>query len=564
MISKVIFEHVHEHEKAANNALLIMNPLLIALSMAAAPLVAADWQYKSRPDLSPPILNITIPATDETSPGYIFAAPFSGFPDKHHHGPRQDNPYIFTDKGELVWSGWGYYSVWAANFQAAKYKGEDVLFSFEGSHNAYYGHGHGHVTLLNQNYETIRELRAGNHKVVDKHEFHIINEKTAVLEIYQPVPVDLTPYGATPKQQWIVEAIFQEVDIETGELLFEWKSLDHISPHESVLPVNEGQAGAGFNSSDAWDYFHINSVDKDEEGNYLLSARNAASIYKINGTSGEIIWKLGGLPKITSTSFESNFNFSFQHHARWIKKDGSKEIISFFDNSAQGTENRDGNVVHYNPTSSGKIIEVDNSKHVAKLLKEYLPPDDLLAKSQGSTQVLPNGNAFINWGSSGAVTEFNHDATPIFHAYFDSGSLGENVQNYRAFKYNWTGIPNEDIAVFSEKTKDADTNVYVSWNGDTRTKIWKIYSLNERGEKELLGSKNKTGFETKLTIKHTTKDEVFVESFTENDELLGTSRSVKSQIQVLPYETEQSPNIEWNENFSSYFEWRIFKDILGH
>lgn len=76
--------------------------------------------------------------------------------------------YIFRDDGELVWSGYTYYSIWAANFQAAQWKGQTVLFSFEGDHNPAYGHGHGHATILNQRYETIRELRAGNHKLMDK------------------------------------------------------------------------------------------------------------------------------------------------------------------------------------------------------------------------------------------------------------------------------------------------------------------------------------------------------------------------------------------------------------
>lgn len=81
-----------------------------------------------------------------------------------------------------------------------------------------------------------------------------------------------------------------ELDIATGKLLFEWSSLDHVQPDESVLPINPGQAGSGYNSSDAWDYFHINSVDKDADGNYLISARDACAIHKINGTDGEIIW----------------------------------------------------------------------------------------------------------------------------------------------------------------------------------------------------------------------------------------------------------------------------------
>jgi hypothetical protein len=44
---------------------------------------------------------------------------------------------------------------------------------------------------------------------MDKHEFHVIDEKTALLQVYQPVPRDLSRWGASADQQWIVDAIFQ-------------------------------------------------------------------------------------------------------------------------------------------------------------------------------------------------------------------------------------------------------------------------------------------------------------------------------------------------------------------
>ena len=78
-----------------------------------------------------------------------------------------------------------------------------------------YGHGHGHVTFMDEHYETIRELRAGRHKISDKHEFQEIDGKTGLIQIYQPVPRDLTQFGAKPQQQWIVDAIFQGI---TGNL----------------------------------------------------------------------------------------------------------------------------------------------------------------------------------------------------------------------------------------------------------------------------------------------------------------------------------------------------------
>jgi Arylsulfotransferase (ASST) len=173
--------------------------------------VSANWNYKSRPDLSPPTLNITVPASPKVASGYIFVAPYSwlSWDEPLAHGPLQPAPYIFTSTGELVWSGFGYFSGWTANFQAAKYKGEDVLFAFEGSRNTKHGHSHGHAKILNRNYETIKEVRSGNHALLDLHEFEIVSGRTALVESYRPAPYDLRKYGAKPESQWIVDATFQ-------------------------------------------------------------------------------------------------------------------------------------------------------------------------------------------------------------------------------------------------------------------------------------------------------------------------------------------------------------------
>lgn len=505
---------------------------------AVLQLVRADWQFKSRPDLSPPRLNITIPAASGVETGYLFIAPFAGFPDttSEQHGPRQAGPYIFHDNGDLVWSGYGIYSIWSTNFQAGRWNGRDVLFSFEGDHNIH-GHGHGHTTILDQNYETIRELRAGNHKLTDKHEFHIINEKTALIEVYQPVPRNLSLWGASEEQQWIVNSIFQELDIATGELLFEWESLDHVTPDEAILPINPGQAGSGYNSSDAWDYFHINSVDKNDEGDYIISARDACSVHKINGTDGSIIWRLDG--RNSSFTLGDNTTFCFQHHARFhpelkTEDDGDNiEIISLYDNSAHGSENDDGSEVHTAPTSSGKIIRLDTEAWTAELIQGFYPPDNLRSKSQGSTQLLPNGNAVVNWGSSGALTEFNSKGEVLFHTYFDSGFLGLGVENYRGFRYNWTGIPHEDPAIIALHN-DAGTSIHVSWNGDTETAHWHFYAVTtEPATRTLIGEVPRTSFETSLKISHKVVHAV-AEAINADGKIIRSTRIVKAEPEILP------------------------------
>jgi hypothetical protein len=293
------------------------------------------------------------------------------------------------------------------------------------------------------------------------------------------------------------------MDIETGTVLFEWRSLDHISPNESALPLPLGQAGFA-NSSMAWDYFHINSITKGDDGHYLLSARHASTIYKINGTDGTAIWRLGG--KWSDFVLGPNVTFGFQHHARYMK--GGSEfsgVISLFDNSVYGSEAGGGDKeVHLYPFSRGKYIRLDHESKTATLERTFYPPNNsILSFSQGSLQTLPNGNVLIGWGSDGQITEYSPDGEPVFHAFLDSGFLQDKVQNYRAFRYNWTGFSPETVAVFAEAVDSPhETNIYVSWNGDTETAVWRFVWFEETVAGLITRMKDvkRTGFETRLRL----------------------------------------------------------------
>jgi len=307
---------------------------------------------------------------------------------------------------------------------------------------------------------------------------------------------------------------------------------------ESVLPIKSGQAGSGYNSSDAWDYFHINSVDKNADGDYIISARDACSVHKINGSDGSIIWRLDG--KNSSFTLGKNLTFCFQHHARFLPQlkgndEGDTiEYISLYDNSAHGTEDGRGSEIHTAPTSSGKIIRLDTQAWSAELVQGFYPPDNLRSKSQGSTQVLPNGNVVNNWGSEGALTEYDSKGNVIFHTYMDSGYLGLGVENYRGFRYNWTGLPNEAPAIVALEN-DRGINIYVSWNGDTETAIWRFYAVTgRRGLKKFIGEAARTSFETSLEVSSKAPLRVVAEAIDANGKVLRSTVVANSEPEVLP------------------------------
>jgi hypothetical protein len=73
----------------------------------------------------------------------------------------------------------------------------------------------------------------------------------------------------------IFDGIVQEVDIPTGRVLFEWHSYPEVGLKESYAPPPKKSAGK---KAPPWDYFHINSIDEEPNGNLLVSGEKQMGI----------------------------------------------------------------------------------------------------------------------------------------------------------------------------------------------------------------------------------------------------------------------------------------------
>ena len=298
-------------------------------------------------------------------------------------------------------------------------------------------------------------------------------------------------------------------------------------------PIASFKLGTGHNSSDPVDYFHLNSIDRDSDHNYLISARHTSTIYKINGTSGDIIWRLGG--KFSNFTLEKGAEFYLQHDARVISKpEREMTVISLFDNYDHPSGGDDNQL---KSQSSGKFLALNTKTWRTKLVQRFDAPDSIFAETQGNTQLLPDGNVFVNWGSAGAVSEFSSKGSVVFHAYLDSGELFEkgDVNNYRGFKFNWTAAPTEAPAIVALRHGES-TMVYVSWNGDTETKIWKFFGVNGEGEKVLLGEERRTGFETGFYVSGGDKWHGFLtDALAADGKILVSSGIAKTEKYIYQY-----------------------------
>lgn len=472
-------------------------------------------------------------------------------------GIQNPGPMILDQQGDLIWAKHfdNQYGGQAYDFKVQKYGGEDYLTFWLGDDRVR-GHGSGSYYMLNASYDIVHRVDAVNGLSADLHEFLITPEGTALLTAYETIEKDITalsdyqPDDDAPGSSYIWDCVFQEVDLVTEELVFEWRASDHINVSSTYRDV-----GPGGSKDDPFDWIHLNSVEKDNLGNYLISSRYTHSLTYIDGRSGTVIWELGGKNNdFQDRSGGNATNFAWQHDARFRSADSfhstysppeersgmTTRLISLFDNAAED--------LHYDyglPLSRGLVLELtfptikperspgnaglqttqinddlntvktqaingSSSDYTVRVIKSYENPQGLRSSSQGSVQVLPpiagqDSKVIVGYGLNAVWTEFDADGSVLCDIHYGAKTSWErgDIQSYRTYKFPWIGRPKRPPLV---NISDDDAEVYVSWNGATQVESWIVQcsetsSLEERFWEDLVRVR-KDGFETTITLPH--------------------------------------------------------------
>jgi arylsulfotransferase ASST len=450
--------------------------------------------YHSRPDLKPPLVQIRTPARG-TAPGYIFLAPKMVV--------AQAGPMIMDNRGEVVWFK-PLNTRGVTDFRVQHYRGKPVLTWWRGRVSNV-GVGDGWYVLYDTSYRPVAEVRPGNGLVGDVHEFVITKNGTAVFTVYHRLPIDLSSVGG-PKEGKIWDGIVQEVDIRTGRVLFEWHSYPLVGISESYAPPPSAKKGA---KATPYDYFHLNSIEVEPNGNLLVSARNTHALYEIDRKTKKVLWRLGG--KKSDFKMGPGTNFAWQHDAR-RHADGT---ITIFDNGAAPPVEKFSRIL---------VLRVDEQAKRATLVRSYHHPKRLLAPFEGNAQFLPNGNIVVGWGAWPYLSEFSRSGKLLFDAYFGHGKPpGKDADSYRVYRFPWQGQPKNRPAVVV-----ADETAYASWNGATDVARWRVFAGPSANALRPVQTVAKNGFETPIRL---TKSAAFysVKAIGANGKVLGTSEAVAPQ-----------------------------------
>ncbi len=418
--------------------------------------------FVSRPDLQPPTVTVT-KSSGSQAPGDIFLAPYAG--------PGQYGPMILDGTGKLLWFKPIPLGERAADVRVQEYDGQTVLTWWQDPLVSG-GQRDAGVVIANSSYQDIAIVRAGNGYQPDLHAFEITPQGTALFTVYDAIRCNLSAYGG-PADGAVADTLFQEIDLKTGLVRYEWHALDHVALANSYQPV-----GSGGTPVSPWDYFHINAVSEHGE-DLLVDSRNTWAAYDVDAHTGQIAWRLGG--KQSSFAMGPGASPAWQHDAR-EEPDGT---ISFFDNGGTPKVHSQSRVI---------VLALNKQAMTATLVSSFVHPTPLLAASQGDFQPLAGGNWFVGWGQEPFFSEFSPAGQDLFDAH-----LPALYQSYTVLKFPWTGDPTQAPAVAVHAGSHGGAVAYASWNGATAVTQWRLLAGTSAHALAPIATVPYSGFETAIT-----------------------------------------------------------------
>lgn len=213
-------------------------------------------------------------------------------------------------------------------------------------------------------------VAGGKYKIIH-HDVRMDKNGHVVTLIRTAKPYDMSQVGGKGMDTLGGDGIL--VTDTTGKVIWHWDVWD-------VWDIKNDP----FIQKFAYDRFHLNSLNFDTDGNYLVSVAIEDQIWKINARTGKIMWKLGkdGDFKMDTTNY-----FSFQHSVH-INRNGD---LMVFDNSLWRKE-------------SGTLsFSLDTVNMIATTKIHAILPKSKYSSRMGSGYLLPNDNILQTSSKTGSV-----------------------------------------------------------------------------------------------------------------------------------------------------------------
>ncbi len=239
----------------------------------------------------------------------------------------------------------------------------------------------------------------------NNHDLQVLGDDSHLLGAYVTQGnVDTSAYGGSSNAR-VVNTELQQVS-RNGQLLWDWKSQHHISLAET--PRHRWQYVVRNPTPQGYDILHWNSIEPAGDS-VIASFRHLDAVYKIEKSTGKIVWKLGGTRTSKSLTVRGDphrYTFGAQHDARLLS-DGT---VTVFDNRTNVTPAKP-RAVRY---------RINEEERTATLLRSITDPSVRYSNCCGSARRLTNGEWLIDWGKSGQIGGYKPNGQRTFRLAFDS------------------------------------------------------------------------------------------------------------------------------------------------
>ena len=436
---------------------------------------SATWSYLSAPNLHPPKLQVLVRKPGLARGDFLAATTPPIF---HGHTTGEGGPLILDSRARPVWF---MPDKGAFDLQQEVYAGQPVLVWFQGNLGVVHRGGpqhqqaQGEVVIYDEHYRKIASLTARSPWTIDLHDASIVGGDIRITVIRAVTGQNLTRYGG-PRHGTVIDVGAQEFQISTGRLIRTW---DALNPHgRPNVPLSASYQRA----SSGWDAYHLNALQALPNGDLLVSMRNTWAVSLINPVTGHTLWTLGG--KDSTLTVARSARFAWQHDARLVDPSGNgqgqdTELTMFDDNSSRGP-------------AKGLLLRLNTITRRATLVAAYPHHPSYDAQFLGSMQILPNGNALVDWGSPyGYFTEFSKTGRQLLNVGWP-----DHGQSYRTlFTDTWVGTP-----YYPPRGAARGETVYASWNGATQVARWEVLAGSSPGSLRVVASEARDGFETAIRL----------------------------------------------------------------
>ena len=342
-----------------------------------------------------PILDSLWAGNDETLPGYFMTSA--------HSSPFR-SMQIFDRKGRIRWYEYPPVSTagtTSTRCQFGTWDADRRMVSLTDCHR---------IHLRKLDGTVLRDVDLSSRQDLYLHHDLLINDSENIIALAsQPRYIDQSSIGGSDStlvmgQGWI------EVN-DQDNIVKEWHNFEHYDTLDTPAP---GGYWAPILGTGAVNWMHGNALMEDDDGDYIMSFKNAHQLAKIDENNGQLMWTMGGAG--ATVDVDPQDMYMDQH---CINKTAGADYL-IFDNTSQDTLTR---VMQFN-------IDWGYSIPMLFVTWSYTLPSRYYTDILGSVYRLPYGNTMIASGRSAGIIEVDAQGNQqwlaeqnewVYRSYFVDG-----------------------------------------------------------------------------------------------------------------------------------------------